>query len=107
MIPGKINVNPSRHRSEPYSYEIANDSFLTPLLLNITIFNTITSSERALGDSTITIKGAINVKGQEPIEVDRRFSAGNSPILAAGSVARAISSLVCTGFLDVPSAGGR
>ena len=94
MIPVKINLHTSRDRSETYSYEIANDSFLTPLLLNITVFNTITSSERALGESTITIKGAINVKGQEPIEVDRRFSAGNSPILAAGSVAGPIGSLL-------------
>jgi hypothetical protein len=105
MIPVKINLHTSRDRSETYSYEIANDSFLTPLLLNITIFNTITSSERALGDSTITIKGAINVKGQEPIELDRRFSAGNSPVLAAGSVAGPISSLLGSGFDDVQIEG--
>src|SRR6266513_1791396 len=90
MIPVKINLHTSRDRSETYSYEIANDSFLTPLLLNITVFNTITSSERALGESTITIKGAINVKGQEPIELDRRFSSANSAVLGAGSVAAPI-----------------
>jgi hypothetical protein len=105
MIPVKINLHTSRDRSETFSYEIANDSFLTPLLLNITIFNTITSSERALGDSTITIKGAIAVKGQEPIAVDNRFSAGNSPILAAGSVAGPISSLLGSGFDDVQIEG--
>jgi hypothetical protein len=105
MIPVKINLHTSRDRSETYSYEIANDSFLTPLLLNITVFNTIISSERALGDSTITIKGAINVKGQEAIEVDRRFSAGNAPILAAGSVAGPISSLLGSGFDDVQIEG--
>ena len=105
MIPVKINLHTSRDRSETYSYEIANDSFLTPLLLNITVFNTITSSERALGDSTISIKGAINVKGQEPIQVDRRFSTGNSPILAAGSVAGPISSLLGSGFDDVQIEG--
>src|SRR2546425_8781128 len=105
MIPVKINLHTSRDRTETYTYEIANDSFLTPLLLNITVFNTITSSERALGDSTITIKGAINVKGQEPIEVDRRFSAANSPILAAGSVAGPISSLLGSGFDDVQIEG--
>ena len=73
MIPVKINLRTSRDRSETFSYEIANDSFLTPLLLNITVFNTITSSERVLGESTITIKGAINVKGQEPIEFGPAF----------------------------------
>jgi hypothetical protein len=105
MIPVKINLHTSRDRSETFSYEIANDSFLTPLLLNITVFNTITSSERALGESTITIKGAINVKGQETIELDRRFSAANSPILAAGSVAGPISSLLGSGFDDVQIEG--
>jgi hypothetical protein len=105
MIPVKINLHTSRDRSETSNYEIANDSFLTPLLLNITIFNAITSSERALGESTISIKGAINVKGQEPIAVDRRFSAGNSPILAAGSVAGPISSLLGSGFDDVQIEG--
>ncbi len=105
MIPVKITLHTSRDRSDTYSYEIANDSFLTPLLLNLTVFNTITSSERALGESTITIKGAISVKGQEPIELDRRFSAANSPVLAAGSVAGPISSLLGSGFDDVQIEG--
>ena len=101
MIPVKVNLHTSRDRTETYSYEIANDSFLTPLLLNITLFNTITSSERALGESTIAMKGEIRVRGQEPIQIDRRFSANNSAILAAGSIAAPVSSLLTSGFDDV------
>src|SRR5215204_501076 len=101
MIPVRVNLHTSRERIETYSYEIANDSFLTPLLLNITLFNTITSSERALGDSTITVKGEIKVKGQQPIQVDRRFSASNNAIMAAGSIAAPVSSLLASGFDDV------
>lgn len=101
MIPVKVNLHTSRDRIETYNYEIATDSFLTPLLLNITVFNTITSSERALGDSTISVKGEIRVKGQETIQIDRRFSANNSPILAAGSIAAPVSSLLTSGFDDV------
>src|SRR4026207_1512927 len=102
MIPVKVNLHTSRDRTETYSYEIANDSFLTPLLLNITLFNTITSSERALGDSTISVKGEIKVKGQEPIQIDRRFSAdNNAAIMASGSIAAPVSSLLASGFDDV------
>jgi hypothetical protein len=101
MIPVKVNLHTSRDRKETYSYEIANDSFLTPLLLNITLFNTITSSERSLGDSTIAIKGEIKVKGQEPVKIDRRFSASNSALMAAGSVASPVGSLLSSGFDDV------
>jgi hypothetical protein len=101
MIPVKINLHTSRDRTETYSYEVANDSFLTPLLLNITVFNTITSSERALGESTITIKGEIKINGQENVQLDRRFSSSNSAIMAAGSVATPIGSLLSSGFDDV------
>src|ERR1041385_3659703 len=61
MIPVKVSLHTSRDHTDTYSYEMVNDSFLTPLLLNITLFNTITSSERALGDSTISVKGEIRV----------------------------------------------
>lgn len=101
MIPVKVKLHTSRDRTETYAYEIVNDTFLTPLLLNITLFNTITSSERALGDSTISVKGEIRVKGQEPIQIDRRFSTNNSPIMASGSIAAPVSSLLTSGFDDV------
>jgi hypothetical protein len=101
MIPVKVNLHTSRDRIETYSYEVVNDGFLTPLLLNITVFNTITSSERALGDSTISVEGEIRVKGQEPIKVDRRFSANNSALLAAGSIAAPVGALLTSGFDDV------
>src|SRR4029077_1259613 len=67
----------------------------------ITVFNTITSSERALGDSTLSLKGQIKVKGQEAVRIDRRFSAANSAALAAGSVATPVGSLLTSGFDDV------
>jgi hypothetical protein len=102
MIPVKVNLHTSRDRTETYSYEVATDSFLTPLLLNITLFNTITSSERVLGDATISVQGEIRVKGQEPIKIDRRFSStNNSPIMAAGSIAAPVSALLTSGFDDV------
>lgn len=101
MIPVKVNLHTSRDRIETYSYEVVSDTFLTPLLLNITVFNTITSSERVLGESTISIKGEIKVKGQDTIQVDRRFSANNAPVAAAGSIAAPVSSLLTSGFEDV------
>ena len=105
MIPVRINLHTSRDRTETYNYEIANDTFLTPLLLNITVFNTITSSERGLGDSTISVRGQINLTGQPAVEIDRRFSANNSPVLAAGSVATPVSALLTSGFDNVQLSG--
>lgn len=105
MIPVKINLHTSRDRTDTYSYEVANDSFLTPLLLNLTIFSTITSSERSLGDATISVSGKINIVGQEPIVVERRFSAANAPQLAAGSIAVPVNALLSSGFENVRIGG--
>ncbi len=98
MIPVKINLHTSRGRTEQFSYEVVNDEFLTPLLVNLTIFNSIAARERSLGESTISIRGQINLKGHDPIAIERRFSNGNAPMLAAGSVATPISALLGSGF---------
>ncbi len=105
MIPVKINLHTSRERTQVYSYEVANDAFLTPLLLNMTIFNTITATERSLGDSTISIRGQINIAGQPSISVDQRFSASNAPALAAGSVAVPVGTILTSGFENVQIGG--
>lgn len=98
MIPVTINLHTSRGRTEKFSYEVANDEFLTPLLLNLTVFSTISSSERSLGDATISVRGQINLKGQKPISLERRFSAQNAGMMAAGSVAAPIAALLSSGF---------
>ncbi len=98
MIPVTVNVQTSRDRTEKYTYEIANDQFLTPLLLNITVYSTLTSTERSLGESTISVRGKIDVRGQQPIKLERRFSSMNAGMMAAGSVATPVAALLSSGF---------
>ncbi len=101
MIPVTINLHTSRDHTDKYTYEVANDQFLTPLLLNITIYSTIQASERSLGDSTISVRGRINVVGQAPVELERRFSSQTAGIQAAGAVATPVSALLTSGFDNV------
>ncbi len=101
MIPVTINLHSNRDQVETYRYEVANDEFLTPLLLNMTVYSTIASSERSLGDSTVSVRGRIEVKGQEPITLERRFSMQGAGINAAGSVAAPVQALLSSGFEDV------
>lgn len=101
MIPVKIKLHTSRDRTEQFSYEVASDPFLTPLLVNLTVYNTITASERSLGDSTISIHGEVGITGQEPVTLERRFSSGNAAQLAAGSIAVPVGALLTSGFDNV------
>ncbi len=101
MIPVKINLHTSRDRVEQFSYEVVSDEFLTPLLVNLTVFNTIATRERSVGESTITVNGLIAVEGQAPIAVQRRFSAANAAVMAAGSIAIPVQALLSSGFDEV------
>jgi hypothetical protein len=98
MIPVTVNLHTSRDRVETYRYEVATDEFLTPLLLNMTVYSTLTSSERSLGDSTVSVRGTIGVRGHETILIERRFSMANAGIAAAGSVAAPVGALLSSGF---------
>ncbi len=105
MIPVRVQLRTSRDRVETFNYEVANDTFLTPLLLNLTIFNTISSSERGMGESTISVRGQIKIKGQETVNIERRFSSTSAPSLASGSVAVPVAALLSSGFDDVEISG--
>jgi hypothetical protein len=101
MIPVKLNLHTSRGQDEQFNFEIINDEFLTPLLLNLTVFNSIAARERSIGAATISIDGSINVDGQSPIAVQRRFSATNAAIMAAGSIAAPAQALLSSGFDNI------
>jgi SpoIVB peptidase S55 len=101
MIPVKLNLRTSRGQDEQFNYEIVSDEFLTPLLLNISVFNSIAARERSVGEATISVDGSIAVAGQAPITIQRRFSSGNAALLAAGAIATPAAALLGSGFDNV------
>jgi hypothetical protein len=102
LIPLTINLKSSRNKLETYKYEVVNDRFLTPLLVNFTVFNTITSNERALGESTLEVQGKISIKGQTEVKIENRFSGdNNSQAFASLAVVQPLIYLLGSGFDNV------
>jgi hypothetical protein len=98
MIPVRLNLETSRNNQETLNFEVVRDDFLTPLLLNIAVYNTIVANERGLGDSTIELKGEIKLKNQEPIKIERRFAGAQATQIAAISVAAPVNALLQSRF---------
>jgi hypothetical protein len=98
MIPVRINMRTSREGIETYNFEVARNEALTPLLLNLTIFSTITGSERSFGNATVLMRGQIETEANEPLRIERRFASSNAAVLAAGSIAAPASLLMNSGF---------
>jgi hypothetical protein len=70
--------------------------------MNFTIFNTITSNERALGESTLQVQGKINVKGQPEIKIENLFSGeANSQLFASLAVVQPLTYILGSGFDNV------
>jgi hypothetical protein len=105
MIPVRINVTSSRGQTDVINFEVAKDDFLTPLLLNIAIFNTAVAQERTVGDATVQIVGEIGIKNQQPIKIDRRFAGGQATQFAAASVAGPVAALMKSRFDDLELSG--
>ena len=99
MIPVKLNLETSRNQIETLNFEIAKDDFLTPLLLNISIFNSISAKERSIGNSTIELNGTINIKGQKaPVKIERRFAGMQALQYTGASMAIPVSNILQSRF---------
>jgi hypothetical protein len=102
MVPLRIHLTTSRGDKKEFKYELAKDSFLTPLLVNLTVYQTIVSSERAQGMITLKIKGTINIKNQKSVEVNNRFSSDSeAPSAASLSIAVPVNYLMAPGYKNL------
>jgi hypothetical protein len=98
MIPVNLSVNSSLNTVNKYKFEVAADRFLTAPLLNFIVFNTITASERALGEMTLSISGQIHLKDQEPVNIGNVFSGdANGPALASVAAVSPIQYILLSG----------
>jgi hypothetical protein len=99
LIPVSIALVNQQNRRRQFTYQVINDKFLTPFLLNLTIYNTIISSERGLGYSTLQVRGCITLDGQPDINIENSFSSdSNSPVSASLSVAQPVGFLLASGY---------
>jgi hypothetical protein len=101
MIPVELNLETSRGQTQTLNFEVAKDDFLTPLLLNITIYNSLVANERGIGDATVEVSGEIQVKGQPSLKIDNRFGGGQAAQFAALSVAIPVNVLLKSNFDDL------
>ncbi len=102
MIPVTINLETSLGNRQTYNFDVVSDRFLTPILMQMTVLSTITSTERAIGDSTLQIRGNLKLAGQSDVNFENRLSVSmNSPLAAAFAVSKPISTLFNSGFSDM------
>ena len=101
MIPVKLNLTTSRGQTETFNFEVANDETLTPLLLNISILNSISAQERSFGELTVEVDSEVKLKGQKPIKIESRSTGNGAARFASFAVVVPVANLLQSRFDDL------
>jgi len=98
MIPVSVTVKSSLNTTNNYRFEVANSRFLTPALMNFTVFSAITASERELGELTLNVTGAVRLKDYDPVIISNVFTGDlNGPTTTAIATVAPIQYLMTSG----------
>ncbi len=99
MLPVSIRLRTSREAVREVNVELVRGSFLSPLLANFAVFNSLISSERSAGPQTFRVEIRIRVTGQPEVTYSRNTSQLAEAALTVGGI---LDLLMNTGFDDVP-----
>ena len=101
-MPVNIQLASTLNKPQSYEFEMVQDPFLTPVLMNLGMVSALTSTERMVGPSTFQIQGGIELSSGGQVDVDDVVSAdANAGAMAGGAVAIPLAFLLGSGFPDL------
>jgi hypothetical protein len=100
MAPVSITVSRGGKRMDSYQMQMVNDRFLSPLLVQMAVFNTIDATERTVGASSFRVTGEIEFQGSStPFKVNNMYAADTgSAMIASLSTAIPLAYILQSGF---------
>jgi hypothetical protein len=102
QIPVHLRVDSTLNKVTDYNFELVQEPFLSPLLLNIAVVATLSSTERMVGPSTLELKGKIRLAVGEAVEIDDVISGdSNTPNAVGLSVSTPLTYLLSSAFPDL------
>ncbi len=102
QIPVHLRVDSTLNKVTDYNFELVQEPFLSPLLLNIAVVAALSSTERMVGPSTLELRGKIRLADGEAVEVEDVVSADtNTPNAAGLSVSTPLTYLLSSAFPDL------
>jgi hypothetical protein len=102
MIPVTVQIQSTLNTRADYRFEVIQESFLSPLLVNLAFVSTLSNTERAVGASTLEVNGKIRLAGGEAVDFQDVLSGEMGTAALAGSVvATPLAYLLGSGFPDM------
>jgi hypothetical protein len=102
MIPVNVRIQSTLNTQEDYKFELIQEPFLSPLLVNLAFVSTLGNTERTIGASTLEVDGKIRLAGAEAVDFQDVLSGEMGTAALAGSVvATSLTYLMGGGFADL------
>ena len=87
MIPVTVVIQSTLNTQTDYKFEVVQEPFLSPLLVNLAVISTLSNTERMIGASTLEVDGKIRLAGGEAVNLQDVFSGEFGTASLVGSVA--------------------
>jgi hypothetical protein len=102
MIPVHVHLDSTLNRKVDYNFEMVEEPFLSPLLLNLAVTSALTATERSIGTSTLNVKARIHLAGGQSVDLEDILSSDlGTANIVGGTVAAPLAILMSSGFPDI------
>jgi hypothetical protein len=106
MIPVHFEVDSTLNTKARYNFELIQDAFLSPFLLNITLVSALGSTERMVGPATLQVKGQIHLSTGDSVNLEDVVSGDiNAANAASFAVSTPLSHVLSSGFAGLSVKG--
>ena len=102
MIPVHVHLDSTLNRKSDYNFEMIEEPFLSPILLNLAVTSALTVTERSIGTSTLNLKAKIRLADGQSVDLEDVLSGevGTANMVGA-TVATPLAMLMSSGFPDL------
>jgi len=95
MIPVSLDVRSSTNAANHYNIEVANDKYLTPILMSYAVVNAISATERGVGEMTLNVTGEVHIRNNDSVKIATVSTGdGNGPSVATAAAVAPIQYLI-------------
>ena len=102
MIPVHVHLESTLNRKSDYNFEMIDEPFLSPILLNLATTSALGVTERSIGSSTLNLKAKIRLAGGKSVDLEDVISSEAGTVNIAGAtVAAPLAMLMSSGFPDL------
>ncbi len=99
LMPVHLHLDSTLNTQTDYNFELVEDPFLSPLLLNLAVISTLSSTERMVGPSTLELKGKIHLSSGDSVDIEDVISAEINAVNTAGfTIATPLSYVLGSNF---------